>query len=290
MRAALSRLRDARFNSSLARRVLGRVYRDGAVYRIPFGPLRGAKLRYRPEVNFHAMLGLWELENVRFITRALLDTGALAPSSVVCDVGANIGTFSLWFARRCVPDGRVYAFEVAPATLAMLRDTLALNAAANVEVVPAACADRTGPVEFFIGKHHHSNSLDATWSGGGEVQPRALVVDGTSLDDVFYGATPRTPPAFVKVDIEGGGVQALPGCRQVCERARPFVLIESHTPDEDAAISAVVTGCDYRAYRVNTGSWVVRPDETHPHPDGIWGTLFLCPAEAHEAMRTALGA
>lgn len=288
MRELVRRVRGARINSRVVRGLLGLVYRPGRVYRLPFGPLRGARLRYDREINFHAMLGLWELDNVRFLQQTLLDTGAIRPDATVCDLGANIGMFSLWFARRCVPRGRVHAFEVAPVTLERLRDTLALNGVGNVSVVPAAGADRSGRTEFFIGRHHHSHSLDATWSGGGD-PATTIVVDAVALDDYFDGSPARQLPAVVKIDIEGGGVRAIPGARRCLAQARPFVLIESHTPAEDAAISEAVVGNAYRAYRLDTRSWVTRPDRTHPDPDGIWGTLFLCPTDRLDALRGVLG-
>ena len=173
MNSILTRVYNAQFNSKLARRILGCFYRNGKVYAVPFGPLRGIKLRYCPEINFHAMLGLWEVRSLRFLSRALLESGLLCRDSTVCDVGANIGVYSLWLSRLCVPSGRVYAFEIAPATLERLRDNLLLNNIKNVEVIPAACADRSGPVEFFIGLSHHSHSLNADWAGGGRIRPRS---------------------------------------------------------------------------------------------------------------------
>ena len=61
-------LRDARWNSRLVRGILGLYYREGHVYRVPFGPLRGLRLRYNSTINYHAMLGLWEVANFRVLT------------------------------------------------------------------------------------------------------------------------------------------------------------------------------------------------------------------------------
>jgi len=85
-------LRDARWNSRLVRGLLGMRYREGHVYRVPFGPLRGLRLRYGPSINYHAMLGLWEVANFRVLTALNRDGHSLiAPDAIVCDVGANIG-------------------------------------------------------------------------------------------------------------------------------------------------------------------------------------------------------
>src|SRR4051794_32919611 len=110
----LSRLRNAQVNSRLARVLLSWYYQSGSVYTIPLGALRGCKLRYQPAINYHAMLGWWELENLRFLKNALLAGGLVPKTAVVCAVGPNIGLYSLWLARHCVPQGRVIAFEAAP--------------------------------------------------------------------------------------------------------------------------------------------------------------------------------
>ncbi len=289
MKSIFSKLYNFQFNSKVARGVLGCFYRNGKVYAVPFGPLRGIKMRYYSDINFHALLGLWELASLRFLSRALMESGLLKCDSIACDVGANIGMYSLWLSRRCIPEGKIYAFEIAPTTLERLHDNLLLNNIKNVEVIPAACADRNGPVEFFIGRHHHTNSLNADWSGGGHMNPKKLIVNGITLDDFFYGSTLRPTPDFIKMDIEGGGVFALKGCTQCCEKARPLFYIESHTPDEDSAISVIVTNHDYAAFRIETNSWVKRPDHIYPHPDGIWGTVFLCPLEKRGALVPILG-
>lgn len=274
------RIRNVQFNSSVARAMLRRCYAEGKVYTIPFGPLRGFKLRYHQQINFHALLGLWEPENFRFLAKLLVSGGLLRQNSVVCDVGANIGMFSLWLSRQCSPTGKVYAFEAAPDTFEMLQDTISLNGSANVELVRAACTDKSGAVEFFIGFHHHVSSLNADWATGEQsVAAQRVLVDGIALDEFFYGATPRPAPAFIKMDIEGGGVYALKGCEHCVQKARPLFLVESHNPAEDRAISVLITRHEYKAFRLDDHKWVVVPGAVHPNTDGVWGTLFLCPAE-----------
>lgn len=284
----LRQIRNVQVNSSVARAMLGCYYADGKVYTIPFGPLRGFKLRYHQRINYHAMLGLWEPENFRYLSKLLIHGGLLRPDSVVCDVGANIGLFSLWLSRRCVPAGRVYAFEAAPDTFETLQDTISLNGASNIHLEHRACTNRCGPVEFFIGFHHHVSSLNADWAAGERGSARAVVVDGITLDEFFYGAEPHPAPAFIKMDIEGGGVYALAGCERCVQKGRPFFLMESHTPAEDQSISDLITRHAYQAFRITNQKWVTVPTAVHPNPDGVWGTLFLCPAERYASVAAIL--
>ena len=111
----------------------------------------------------------------------------------------------------------------------------------------------------------------------------------TTLDSFFAGKTNRRAPAFIKFDIEGGGTDALPGCRQLFREARPFVLIESHMPEEDRAISNVLCEFNYYGYRLNNRKWVKKPDAIHPEEDGVWGTVLLVPAERHACVAALIG-
>ena len=94
------------------------------------------------------------------------------------------------------------------------------------------------------------NSIHAKWAAI-ERGARKIIVAMTTLDAFFASKTTRRAPAFIKFDIEGGGTDALPGCRQLFREAWPFVLIGSHMPEEDRAISNVVCEFNYYGYRLN---------------------------------------
>jgi hypothetical protein len=85
---------------SLARRFARLIYREGHVYPVPFGPLRGLKLYYEAQVNVREMLGLWEKQT--FVLLALLKQKGLLGEGgdVVYDVGANFGLYGMYLARR----------------------------------------------------------------------------------------------------------------------------------------------------------------------------------------------
>jgi FkbM family methyltransferase len=283
----LQDMRYARVNSGVARKMLTFFYRPGQVYQIRFGPLRGLRLRYDPTVNFHTMLGLWEMESVALLTRIFVKSSFLE-KKVICDVGANLGLYSLFFTRTLPSTSVIYAFEPAPDTAKKLRGNLALNGASNVLVVEQACADSIGRMEFFIGHHHHASSLHAQWAAGGQEVTEKVSVKTTTLDEFFYGQEPRPGPDFIKLDIEGGGTYALRGCDQCIREKKPLLLIESHTPDEDQAISNLIIKHDYQAYRLDNNQWVTELTGIHPNAQGVWGTLLLCPSAVRESLTQVL--
>jgi FkbM family methyltransferase len=239
---------------------------------------------YDKSVNFHAVLGLWDIEILGFLHSTFIKGGLLPKDRVAADVGANIGYYSLWLSRVALGSGHVYSFEPSVETLPLLFKNLALNNVENIDVAKMACSDHVGTTEFFIAKHHHSSSIHAEWAGEGQGTARRVSVPVTTLDAFFAPETGRRPPNFIKFDIEGGGTHALPGARKVIGTARPYILIESHTVEEDRAISNVLTDFDYRGYRLNDRSWVTKPGAVHPDKDGVWGTLLLTPQEHYASV------
>jgi FkbM family methyltransferase len=282
MNISLRDIRYARFNSKSLRCLLSLAYKEGRPYTIRFGPLRGLKMFYSKSVNYHAILGLWDTETFRILHHVFAKSRLLPQDGVVADVGGNIGYYTLWFAKLGVRMGHVYSFEPAPEPLRLLKENVRLNKAANVEIIACACGDHVGDVEFFIASHHHCSSLNAEWAGA-DASPRSVPM--TTLDIFFAG---RRAPDFIKIDIEGGGVFALPGCRRILGENRPFVLIESHTPVEDDAISKVLVDLDYRGYRMTNREWVGKPHMTYPDREGVWGTLLLVPRELEEQTSSRL--
>src|ERR1043166_5524486 len=115
--------------------VLDRLPGDHLVSTLPGGERIRAAARYRqlswnPE-EYHAF------------------RGAVRPGSVVLDVGANVGSYTLLFAFWTAPAGRVFAFEPSPDAREGLRQHLALNGVDDrVEIVPVAASAEVGTARF----------------------------------------------------------------------------------------------------------------------------------------------
>jgi FkbM family methyltransferase len=280
----LRALRYTQFNSTIARAVLSVLYRPGSTYRVMFGPLRGLRMYYDQSINFHAILGLWEAEIFDILNTVFMKEGLLKDDAVIADVGANIGYYSMWFSTVLAPRGHVYSFEPSADIASIIKRNLSTNEIRNTEVIEVACGAEVGTADFFIAQHHHASSIHYDWASSGTGQVTAIRVPLTSLDAFFLSDARRTAPAFIKMDIEGGGTHALPGCRTILQTARPYLLIESHTVDEDRAISHVLTEYQYRAFRLNNRQWVTEPSATHPAKNGVWGTMLLTPDEHYLAL------
>jgi FkbM family methyltransferase len=267
-----------KFNSSLLRKALSLRFREDHFYRIPFGAISGSKLYYRKDINFHAMMGVWEKESLRVLKRIIYRFGLNQPNKVIADVGANIGYYSIFFSKYLDDSAKIFAFEPSLEILPVLRKNIMINNVYNVKILDLAAADHTGRDEFFVAEHHHESSLLREWSNNATTATKTVVATIT-LDDFFERFNQSRFPDLIKMDIEGGGIYALKGCTKCITTNRPFILIESHNQGEDQAVSHLLQQFNYEAYRATNDKWIIYKDRDFSDPDGVWGTMLLMPAE-----------
>ncbi len=144
--------------------------------------------------------------------------------SVVWDIGANIGIFSLAAASR---GGNVIAIEPDPWLCSLLRKTQdhPKNQKLLFEPLCAAIASECGTARLSIAQRGRSaNFLEkfggSTQTGGTRATHLVpiLTLDTLMLD----GPT----PTILKIDVERAELAVLQGAKLILEKARPTILIE----------------------------------------------------------------
>lgn len=85
-------------------------------------------------------------ENVEGALNALEKQGLLKPGMTVAEIGAGTGYVSLRMARRVGPQGKVYANDIQPKMLEMLRQNASKAGLKNVETVLGTASDPTLPI------------------------------------------------------------------------------------------------------------------------------------------------
>jgi FkbM family methyltransferase len=153
-----------------------------------------------------ALTGRWEPLHTMLAKREI------KPGDVVLDLGANIGYFTLLFARLVGPSGKVYAFEPAPDTFAVLARNVEENGYTNVTLVAKAVSNVNGHAQLTI--HDDNPGINEMAAGGADT--RSARVDTVRLDDYLAGYQGRID--FIKMDIEGMEPFALEGMQQLLDR------------------------------------------------------------------------
>ena len=237
-------------------------FKPGVFYRIPLGGNRGKYIEYDPAMNLDMMLGLHE-PNTFEVFRQLVRQGM-----TVVDIGAHRGYFSIYLNDLVGRDGIVYAFEPMPENYAALNRTLARNDCQQVRGVQKAITNENAPVSLFLSHTPYMSSLAVEWAGeeGGKTK-----VEGTRLE-TFLEFEGRVPD-FIKMDIEGSGIYALPDMANLIRSCQPYLLVESHLPAEDRAIGQALSIAEYEVFRVGSKTPVLNLTADYRDRYGVWGTI-----------------
>jgi FkbM family methyltransferase len=212
-------------------------------YPVVRGPLRGARFVLGAAAGEGGGASVYVNRVEPAKTQVLLSV--LRPGQTVYDVGANVGYFTLLASRQVGLGGRVVAFEPFARNIAYLHRHVELNGAANVTIVPAACADTTGIARFAPGTDCAEGRLiEAPVAGAAAIQ----FVPTVTIDDVV--AQSGLVPDLLKVDVEGAEERVLKGAARTLASARPILLLGVHSAALRSACTTLLAAHGYAAPRV----------------------------------------
>jgi len=168
----------------------------------------------------HYLLGTYESETTELFKKVIKS------GHTVIDVGADYGYFSLLSAKLVGHKGKVFAFEPYVAqSKKYLRSNIALNHFKNITVIEKAVGDKDDTKKYFI----NSRSLF-------NVKHDMDVISNVNIDSVksiklddFFKNYPH-PIDFVKIDIEGGEIDALKGMKSIIKNNPDIKLVVEIAP------------------------------------------------------------
>jgi FkbM family methyltransferase len=157
---------------------------------------------------------------------------AIQDGWIIVDIGAGLGDFTVFAARR-TPHGRVFAYEPAPDSAALLDENLRQNGLKNVDVFPYAVSRENGELRLDI-----SGGVAVQYRTVGDTNPEGdkITVRSVALADVLSGL-PGGACDFLKMDCEGAEYDmllnldeaALKRIRRICLEYHEGVTPYSHT-------------------------------------------------------------
>jgi FkbM family methyltransferase len=168
--------------------------------------VRGHRM-FAHSLDRYLALWLWKLA-LHEATEARLLASLCKPGMCVVDVGANIGFYSLLFARWVGPTGNVCAFEPDPKNFATLQGNLSANRCLNVRAVNSAVGATSAEGHLYLSDVHKGDHRVYQSDGGRKEIPIRIV----ALDD-YFASDQRID--LVKMDIQGAEGMALAGMQRV---------------------------------------------------------------------------
>lgn len=152
------------------------------------------------------------------------------------DLGANIGNHSVFFASFC-PAVCVHAVEPVKPVFKILKKNLAYNVPdGNYKLYRVAVASKKG-------KLGHSK-IDPE-NVGATYMTKGNKVQCDTIDSLFR----NTPVSLIKMDIEGGEIEAIKGAMVTLKEHRPLLVVEIVGIEAQEAFEQVVGPLGYRRGR-----------------------------------------
>jgi FkbM family methyltransferase len=156
-------------------------------------------------------------------TRALFRE-AVGDGTVVLDIGAHLGLYSLIAASRCGRSGVVYAFEPDPRTFPLLVENVRRNGFEDrITPVQSAVSEHCGEELLFLDDSNLAvTGLVATGASDAAVRASCVTVDE------FLPVDQRVD--VVKIDVEGAELRVLRGMARTVASASPSLtaFVEVH--------------------------------------------------------------
>jgi len=175
---------------------------------ISLGIARGVVVPLDFSHNTRLYFGLYEVELNRFL-RAFCSPGLRS-----FDVGALIGYDALVLARLTAAP--VISFEADAVFAERLGTTFAAN----------------GELGALISVRHATIGRSSERDGA------------LALDDVAFSE--GLVPGLIKIDIDGGEVDALAGAQRILREARPHLIVETHSAELERACALLMRHAGYR--------------------------------------------
>lgn len=206
----------------------------------------------------------------------------LKPGDVAIDVGANIGTHTIFFGQRVGTEGRVYAFEPQGMAFRWLSANMALNHLNNVVLFPMAVGRAPGTigvpdVDYTQTGNFGGLSLPPLQKPTAEQQPvvapRLASVPVTTLDQIARDHLAPTGRRckVLKIDVEGMELDVLEGARGLIEGQQPFIYLENNDAERSQGVLSWLFARRYRLF------WhfspFFNPANFRGNPDNVFGPV-----------------
>jgi FkbM family methyltransferase len=190
--------------------------------------------------------------NDAYIGRSLAEYGEFSEGEIdlfeqlikkgqtILEVGANIGSHTVWLSQAVGSTGTVLAFEPQRIVYQTLCANLALNSITNVHCFCAAAGKAPGQImvpELDYSRESNFGGLGLGAYQEGESVP-VLTIDGLNLPKCH----------FIKIDVEGMEQEVLEGAVRTIAALSPILYVENDRKEKSDSLIRFIDGLGYKMY------------------------------------------
>jgi FkbM family methyltransferase len=201
--------------------------------------------------------GEWMEDEIELLSKVLRE------GDVVFDIGANIGTHTIAFAKLVGIQGKVIAFEPQPMVAQSLLENLALNNLKNVNVIQSVVCE-PGRSNFKL-DFEDKEKIAGNQAGVSFVNMEEAEGDIPSicLDQLLL-----LSPKLIKIDAEGMEVNVLNGATKIINSFRPVIYAENHERKFSSSLLRTLFNLNYDCYWHLVPAY--NPDNYLKRSEDIW--------------------
>ncbi len=145
---------------------------------------------------------------------------------VVIDIGANIGYYTLIFAKLVGEKGKVFAFEPDPTNFQLLKKNVEINGFHNVILEQKALSDNSGKMMLSL---NDENTAGHHLDFKKENTTNSIEVGVLSLDEYFLNK--NIDINFIKMDVEGAESNVIKGMTNILKNSKDLKMIVEYNPN-----------------------------------------------------------
>ncbi len=152
---------------------------------------------------------------------------SLPEASILWDIGANVGLYSIYAAKTRNID--VWAFEPSVFNLEILARNINLNKLSNkISILPFALCDKNGISQMQL--------TTTEWGGALSTFDRAFGWDGKEIKKIFeyqtyglkgddaFNILSIPAPEYIKMDVDGLEHYILMGCKEILKNVKQILI------------------------------------------------------------------
>jgi FkbM family methyltransferase len=157
-------------------------------------------------------LGSYEAEKQHLVEKIV------TPNSIVFDIGAHTGFYTLLASVLVGEKGKVFAFEPLPKNIYYIKEHLRLNKINNVTLIEAAVSDHNGKTYF----ETTASSFEGHITDSGDLEVNTVGLDQLMANGEIIA------PHYMKIDVEGAEMLLLTGAKSLLTNYHPTIFLATH--------------------------------------------------------------
>ncbi|MBN1914259.1 MAG: FkbM family methyltransferase [Candidatus Omnitrophica bacterium] len=202
-------------------------------------PIMQTKMKGKLWIAGSGVHGYW-LGCYEYALRKFFETKVRA-GTVVFDIGAHTGFYTILSSVLVGQRGQVFAFEPLPRNLSYLHKHLKINNILNARVVESAVSNYNGTASFDAPS---DSSVGRLVDGSCGLSVSVVSIDG------LVSSQKLPVPDYMKIDVEGEEFSVLLGSEKTLKTRHPGLFISLHTQEARKKCIEFLVSIDYRIQEI----------------------------------------